>query len=191
MRAPKSVLLVLDWLVETQAINRHWKLPRIRVGNGHHSAAERRWDQHRRDQVAEDLGAHRLVRLPQDEKQGLAELIGVSRRTVIRAKAWLVDRGLVHVHHANGVRPLSYPYGYVGRHNRTAFAGIRTHVVPRGGCLAGGVGCASEWIAGAEPSAPEPPYSPPEPGPGRPPRRPLGEIAAEQRPPVHYRPRGP
>jgi hypothetical protein len=132
MSAPMSVLAVLDHLVETQALNRHWRLPRIRLGYGRHSEKERAWDYRRRVQVAQERGERRLVQLPRPQRDGFAEILGCNRRTVIRAMHWLVGRTLVQIHHEHGSRPLADRNGV-------------EHMVGRGGCLPGGVGCAATW----------------------------------------------
>lgn len=145
-----SVVAVLDHLVETQALNRHWKVPRIRLGYGRHSEKERAWDYRRRAQVAQERGQRRLIQLPRPQQDGFAEVLGCNRRTVIRAMHWLVDRALVRIHHENGARPLTYRNG-------------TEHLVARGGCLKGGVGCAATWtpVIAAEPDR-EPPLPAPE-----------------------------
>lgn len=170
MHAPMSVRAVVDWLVETQAVNRHWKLPRIRISYGRHSEKERAWDQRRREQLAQERGRgfrRRLVQLPRPERDGLAEEVGCSRRTVIRAMRWLLAHGLVMIHHENGT------------HFVPARIGGVEHEIGRGGCLRGGVGCAATWSP-AVAGAPNPEAGPPEPGPPPEPvpmpRRPLSAF---------------
>lgn len=163
MRAPASVLVVLDHLVETQALAPHLPLARIRLGYGRHSEKERAWDRRRRAQVAEEVGARRLVQLPKDERDGFAERTGISRRTVIRAAVWLRGRSLVHIFHELGVHSVPDRYG-------------TEHEMGRGGCLPGGKGCAATWLPGVPPPPPAPPEPEPEP-PSRP-REKIADVAA-------------
>lgn len=155
LRAPHSVVLILDWLIAKQATDlKAMKLPRIRVGYGRHSAKERAWDAQRRAKVARECGIRRLVQLPPVQRDGLAELVGLSRRQAIRVGRWLQSRGLIHIHHELGTHPVRDHYGV-------------EHQVGRGGCLPGGVGCAAEWRAGVDvqPDEPEPEPEAPLPGP--------------------------
>lgn len=164
LRPPTSVRAVLDHLVETQALNRHWKLPRIRLGYGKHSTKERAWDERRRAQVAAEVGVRRLVQLPRPQADGFAEKLGCSRRTVIRAMHWLRRHELVWVYHELGTHRVRDRFGV-------------EHEVGRGGCLPGGIGAAATWtpvLAQPEPEAPPPPDPDPDPPTGT--RRPLASY---------------
>lgn len=175
MRPPQSVRVVLDQLVETQALNSHWRLPRIRVGYGQHSEKEREWDHRAREQLV-DEGVHRrhLVQLPAQQRDGLAELCGMSRRTAIRAGRWLAQRGLVHLYHEHGVHPPGHRLAGIGK----------------GGCIAGGAGAATEWRPGVA-SAPEPPPERQPEAEGHAPRRSMSSelerVRADRQAPAHVR----
>jgi hypothetical protein len=178
MRPPQCVVVVLNYLVEKQALNSHWQMPRIRIGYGRHSEKERAWDHRRREQLIEEGAARRhLVQLPTRQQDGIAEICGMSRRSAIRAGRWLVARKLVYLFHEHGLHPIGHKFEGIGR----------------GGCIAGGVGAATEWRAGAAPGPESEPEPEPEPKPA-PGRRPLREIDAEARagrPPRALMARGP
>lgn len=181
MGAPSGVLVVLNHLVETQSINSHWPLPRIRLGYGAHSDKERAWDRQRRAQIAAERGRPRLVEMPRQERPGFAEHTGISRRTVIRAMHWLVDRDLVRIHHELGTHPVPDRFGV-------------EHEIGRGGCLPGGIGCAATWLPFGIP-APASPEPPPDPGTQPPvqpdPATPGGRMAAQYLARGRPGPRGP
>lgn len=180
MGAPAGVLVVLNHLVETQALNPHWRLPRIRLGYGRHSEKERAWDRQRRAQIAAERGRPRLVEMPRQEQPGFAENTGLSRRTVIRAKAWLVGRQLVQIHHELGTHLVPDRFGV-------------EHEIGRGGCLPGGIGCAATWLPYGLPGppAPVPPPDPGAPPPGPDTTTPAGRMAAEYLARGRPGPRGP
>jgi len=167
--APKSVRVVLDHIVETLSLNKNWKA--MKLGYGRHSERERAWDHRRRQELLDDAVLRRrdLIDLPDPEQEGFAERCDLARRTVIRVGEWLAKRGLAHIVHEHGRHEVPDKYGTM-------------HMVGRGGCLPGGKGAAGVWLPGAAPEPADPPsQDPDEELPPSGPRRPLGELLAEQR----------
>lgn len=194
LRAPQSVLRVLDHHVEIAALNRHWKPDAgIRIGYGRHSPKEREWDQRRRGQlIDEGLPKRRLIQLPNPGRDGLAEKQGMWRQTAILAGHWLAARHLVRRSYTQDVNGKTYggthpvPVRKSGPH-----AGVE-HEMGRGGCLPGGIGLAVEWfpIPPGTP-APAPPPPPRDETAPEPPATGLPQWVKDAVPRGGPRPRGP
>lgn len=153
--APPTVLLVLDWMCEFFALNKHLQEPVCRIGYGRHSEAERRWDRRRRRQLVEEgLARRRLIQIPNPEREGLAEKIGICRRSPIRVGQWLALHQLARVRHLDAAGKLHMHPVPVRRSGPHAEREIQ---MGRGGCKAGGIGLAGEWVPWS--------FSPPGPAP--------------------------
>jgi len=196
---PPDVMLILDYLVRTHALNRHLKLGKFRKSYGRHSEAEREWDRRRRRKlVDEGLPARKLIQLPNPEQDGIAEAVGISRRSAIRAMRWMEEHDVAHGQHEEGTHPI---HGHARRRGqlprpRGRQDGERVYwerQCARGGCKRGGIGLATIWWPGAARARPPDPPVAPDPPPEAPSseRPTMSETFAQVFPPAGRRARGP